>query len=84
MDQTLEQSQVVVADPFALMMNPQAVFQAMERSDRLGRLQRRICRPLDKPIIPKLSASNADIVRYDSAVDADPGMDDDAQDNFAE
>ena len=85
MDQTLERSQVVVADPFALMMNPQAVIQAMERSDRLSRLQRRICRPLDKPIIPKLSTSNADIVRYDSSVDAaDFGFEDDAQDNLAE
>jgi hypothetical protein len=84
MDQTLEQSQVVVADPFALMMNPQAVFQAMERSDRLGRLQRRICRPLDKPIIPKLSQSSAEIVRYDASLEAEFGSDDDAQDNLAE
>ena len=43
-----------VSDPFALMMDPDAVFQAMERSDRLGRLKRRICRPLDKPLIPKV------------------------------
>jgi hypothetical protein len=84
MEQTLEQSQVVVADPFALMMNPQAVFQAMERSDRLGRLQRRICRPLDKPIIPKLSGNNADIVRYDASMGVDADIDDDAQDNFTE
>lgn len=38
-----------IANPFELMMNPEAVLQAMARSDRLERLQRRICRPLDKP-----------------------------------
>jgi hypothetical protein len=42
----------LVSNPFALMMHPDAVFQAMETSDRLSRLQRRICRPLDKPLIP--------------------------------
>lgn len=45
-----------IADPFALMMNPEAVFQALARSDRLSRLQRRICRPLDKPMIPKVGS----------------------------
>ncbi len=42
--------------PFALMMEPEAVVQAMERSDRLQRLQRRVCRPLDKPLIPRTGA----------------------------
>ena len=44
---------LLVANPFALMMNPRDVVEAMERSDRLGRLQRRVCKPLDKPVIPK-------------------------------
>ena len=43
----------LVSNPFALMMNPDAVLAAMAGSDRLGRLQRRICKPLDKPLIPK-------------------------------
>ncbi|HEV7914492.1 MAG TPA: hypothetical protein VGP22_12060 [Albitalea sp.] len=42
----------LASNPFALMMNPEDVIQAMQRSDRLGRLQRRICKPLDKPLIP--------------------------------
>ena len=43
-------SQIEVAsNPFALMMDPAAVFAAMERSERLARLHSRICRPLDKP-----------------------------------
>lgn len=41
-----------IANPFELMMNPEAVLQAMARSDRLERLHRRICRPLDKPVTP--------------------------------
>lgn len=41
-----------VSDPFALMMNPEAVLAAVERSERLQRLQRHVCRPLDKPVIP--------------------------------
>ncbi len=41
----------LASNPFALMMHPDAVLHAMEHSDRLGRLQRRICRPLDKPLI---------------------------------
>ena len=43
----------LASNPFALMMNPDAVLAAMASSDRLGRLQRRICKPLDKPMIPK-------------------------------
>jgi hypothetical protein len=42
----------VQSNPFALMMSPEVVLAAVERSERLGRLQRRICRPLDK--IPSL------------------------------
>ena len=38
----------VAANPFVLMVNPQAVFAAIENSDRLARLTSRICRPLDR------------------------------------
>jgi hypothetical protein len=38
----------LAANPFALMIDPAAVVMAMEKSDRLSRLQSRICRPLDK------------------------------------
>jgi hypothetical protein len=48
----MAEARVIAADPFALMMNPQAVFQAMEESSRLRRLTRHVCRPLDKPLIP--------------------------------
>jgi hypothetical protein len=48
------QKQGLYANPFALMMDPQAVVEAMERSERLNRLQSRVCRPLDKPLIPMI------------------------------
>lgn len=41
------------ANPFALMVNPEVVLRAVERSERLARLSSRICRPLDKSLIPK-------------------------------
>jgi hypothetical protein len=39
----------VSVNPFALMMNPEAVVAAMNRSERLSRLTSHVCRPLDKP-----------------------------------
>jgi hypothetical protein len=41
-----------VANPFALLMDPQAVVRAIESSERLARLHSRICRPLDRPLLP--------------------------------
>lgn len=38
-------------NPFALMIDPQAVLAQIEGSERLERLQRRVCRPLDKPLL---------------------------------
>ena len=49
---------VSVADPFAMLINPQAVLQAIEQSGRLGALASRVCRPLDKPLIPKRDADD--------------------------
>lgn len=49
----------IVADPFAMLVRPEAVLQAIERSSRLGALASRICRPLDKPLIPKRDGDNA-------------------------
>jgi len=41
-----------IANPFALLVSPESVTQAVARSERLARLRRRVCRPLDKPMIP--------------------------------
>lgn len=50
---------VVVGDPFAMLINPQAVLSAIEQSGRLGALNSRVCRPLDKPLIPKRDGDDA-------------------------
>ncbi|CAN5357160.1 hypothetical protein BH09PSE5_BH09PSE5_47500 [soil metagenome] len=56
----------VAANPFGMMINPEAIIEAMNRSDRLERLQRRVYRPLDKPMIPKVDATgNATVVEID-------------------
>ena len=57
-------------NPFALMLDPQAVIAQIERSERLEGLHRRVCRPLDKPLLggavdqtgesAELSAADAD------------------------
>jgi hypothetical protein len=56
-----------VSDPFAMLMDLQAVVQAMERSDRLARLQSRICRPLDRPLV---TGAGAEREASDAAIDA--------------
>jgi hypothetical protein len=35
-------------NPFMLMMNPEVVLAAIEKSERLGQLNRHLCRPLDR------------------------------------
>lgn len=57
----MPQAQQPVANPFALLMDPQAIFRAIENSERLGRLHSRVCRPLDKPLLPPaLAAEDVD------------------------
>lgn len=63
----MQDSNPPIADPFALMMNPEAVFRALAQSDRLSRLKSRVCRPLDKPLIPKVGSEQDE---FDRAVDA--------------
>ena len=41
--------QAAVGNPFMLMLNPEIVLAAIEKSERLGQLNRQLCRPLDKP-----------------------------------
>ena len=70
------QKQSLYANPFALMMDPQAVLEAMERSERLNRLQSRVCRPLDKPLIPLVSSEGQD---FDREVDDSPDIAEEVQ-----
>ena len=45
------QSLHLSVNPFALLLDPQAVIAQIEASQRLERLERRVCRPLDKPLL---------------------------------
>jgi hypothetical protein len=61
-------------NPFMMMMNPEAIIDAMERSERLNALQSRVCRPLDRPLIPKLNAK--DLADFDREIDQEADLDD--------
>lgn len=60
-----------LADPFAMMISPELVMNAIEHSDRLTRLQRRVYRPLDRPWIPVKATAD-----FDSEIDAEPEVPD--------
>lgn len=53
-------------NPFMLMIDPQQVFRDMSRSNALGALQHRTCRPLDRPL---LRAISVDLVKFDAEID---------------
>ncbi len=56
----MTQPQHPIANPFALLMDPQAIFKAIENSERLERLHSRVCRPLDRPMLPHASTEDAE------------------------
>jgi hypothetical protein len=39
----------LIRNPFMLMLQPEQVLAAVERSEHLGALKRRLCHPLDRP-----------------------------------
>lgn len=67
------------ANPFQMLMDPQAVIDAMARSSKLAGLNRRICHPLDKPLIPRLGEGAG---AYDAAIDAEPDAEAEASDDL--
>jgi hypothetical protein len=60
-------------NPFVLMLDPESVINAMESSQPLRGLRGRVCRPLDKPLIPKLFDTT--IREFDAAIDEEEFMD---------
>jgi hypothetical protein len=52
-----------------MLTDPQSILQAVERSERLNRLRRTVCRPLDKPLIPKVSAKDGEAADFDREID---------------
>ncbi len=60
-------------NPFMLMIDPEVVFAAMEKSEHLSQLSRQLCRPLDRPAPGSAPSSVADDA--DEAQDADEADD---------
>lgn len=50
----------LIRNPFMLMMHPEVVLAAVEKSERLSQLNRHLCRPLDRPT-PAQGGSKADL-----------------------
>ena len=57
-----------LSNPFVMMTNPETILLAVERSERLNRLNRKVYRPLDRPLIPKVGAK--DLAAFDNEIDA--------------
>lgn len=66
-----------VRNPFMLMLNPEIVLAAIEKSERLSQLNRRLCRPLDKPA----PASAARTAAAEAAAEAEVDQGDDGDGN---
>lgn len=60
-------------NPFLLMISPEVVLAAVEKSERLGQLNRHLCRPLDRPTPATASKT---VGRDDESDSADPARDD--------
>lgn len=56
-------------NPFVMLTDPESILHAVERSERLNRLRRTVCRPLDKPLIPKVSAKEGEAAEFDREID---------------
>lgn len=64
-----------VGNPFMLMLNPEVVLAAIENSERLGKLDRRLCRPLDRHVVSGQAADDSP-AGGDAAGVPGPGDDD--------
>jgi hypothetical protein len=65
--------QAAERNPFMLMINPEVVLAAMEKSERLSKLNRHLCRPLDRPV--PATASSVAVVEAASDEDEEDGGD---------
>ena len=57
----------VSTNPFALMVCPEEIFAVIDRSERLERLQSRICRPLDNP---RGAGPEVEVAAFDNEIEA--------------
>lgn len=58
-------------NPFMLMMHPEVVLAAIEKSERLSQLNRHMCRPLDKPVSPAAGQKAEAVSAADESDDDD-------------
>lgn len=56
----------LASNPFALMMDPDAVRDMVEKSEQLSKLSQRQCHPLDRAVI---RSASAELAAYDSKID---------------
>jgi hypothetical protein len=63
--------QAPLRNPFMLMTNPEVVLAAIEKSERLGQLNRRFYRPLDGPAPGNETSAEADDDQDGSSVEPD-------------
>ena len=56
----------LASNPFALMMDPEAVRESIEKSEQLSKLSQRQCHPLDRAVI---RSASAELAAYDSKID---------------
>lgn len=59
-------TEAMANNPFALMMDPAAVREMIDKSEALGRLSQRQCHPLDRAVI---RSASAELAAYDSKID---------------
>lgn len=62
-------------NPFMLMIAPEVILAAVEKSERLGQLNRHLCRPLDRPV-PTVGQPAARLVDDDDKDDLVDGATD--------
>jgi hypothetical protein len=56
-------------NPFMLMLHPELILAAIEKSERLGQLNRHLCRPLDK-VVPGTPGAGSDAQSDDETDEA--------------
>jgi hypothetical protein len=56
----------MAGNPFALMTDPAAVRETIDKSDALRRLSQRQCHPLDRAVI---RSASAELAAYDAKID---------------
>jgi hypothetical protein len=63
-------------NPFMLMMNPEIVLAAIEKSERLSQLNRQLCRPLDRipPGAPEAMADGEGLEEADALASSNQGL----------